>query len=155
MMRAAVALALLLLAGPAIAAPTPAPSTAAMAPSRIRLIRISPAALAEENILGDLMVGLTTLDTAARPIPGMAESWTVSPDGKLWTFHLRHALWSDGTPSPPAILFSPFAACSIPKPPRAWPLICGCCKTRKASAAASCRRTNWVAEQGDLLALFL
>ena len=53
---------------------------------------------AEENILNDLMVGLTTLDAAARPIPGIAESWTVAPDGKIWTFHLRHAAWSDGRP---------------------------------------------------------
>jgi oligopeptide transport system substrate-binding protein len=52
----------------------------------------------EENIVGDLMVGLTTLDAAARPIPGIAESWQTSPDGKTWTFHLRKALWSDGTP---------------------------------------------------------
>jgi oligopeptide transport system substrate-binding protein len=51
---------------------------------------------AEENILNDLMVGLTTLDAAGRPIPGIAQSWTVSPDGKTWTFHLRKALWSDG-----------------------------------------------------------
>ena len=53
---------------------------------------------AEENILNDLMVGLTTLDAAGRPIPGMADSWKISPDGKVWTFHLRKALWSDGTP---------------------------------------------------------
>jgi oligopeptide transport system substrate-binding protein len=53
---------------------------------------------AEENILGDLMVGLTTLDGAGRPIPGIAESWTASPDGLNWTFHLRKALWSDGKP---------------------------------------------------------
>ena len=53
---------------------------------------------AEENILNDLMVGLTTLDAAARPIPGIAESWTVAPDGKSWTFHLRRAQWSDGKP---------------------------------------------------------
>ena len=53
---------------------------------------------AEENILNDLMVGLTTLDAAGRPIPGVAQSWTVSPDGKTWTFHLRKALWSDGKP---------------------------------------------------------
>ena len=44
------------------------------------------------------MVGLTTLDAAGRPIPGVAQSWTVSPDGKIWTFHLRKALWSDGKP---------------------------------------------------------
>ena len=54
--------------------------------------------LAEENILDDLMVGLTTLDAGGRPIPGMAQSWTTSPDGKSWTFHLRPALWSDGKP---------------------------------------------------------
>ncbi|HWY61159.1 MAG TPA: peptide ABC transporter substrate-binding protein [Rhizomicrobium sp.] len=53
---------------------------------------------AEENILNDLMVGLVTLDAAARPIPGVAESWTVSPDGKRWSFHLRKAAWSDGKP---------------------------------------------------------
>ena len=53
---------------------------------------------AEENILNDLMVGLTTLDAAARPVPGIAQSWSVSPDGLTWTFHLRKALWSDGRP---------------------------------------------------------
>jgi oligopeptide transport system substrate-binding protein len=50
----------------------------------------------EANILGDLMVGLTTLDAAARPIPGMAERWETSPDGLTWTFHLRKARWSNG-----------------------------------------------------------
>jgi oligopeptide transport system substrate-binding protein len=54
--------------------------------------------LAEENILNDLMVGLTTLDAGAHAIPGIAESWSVSPDGVTWTFHLRKALWSDGGP---------------------------------------------------------
>jgi oligopeptide transport system substrate-binding protein len=45
-----------------------------------------------------MMVGLTTLDPAARPIPGMAQSWSVSKDGLTWTFTLRKALWSDGRP---------------------------------------------------------
>ena len=53
---------------------------------------------AEINILGDMMVGLTTLDAAAKPIPGIAERWETSPDGLTWTFHLRQARWSDGTP---------------------------------------------------------
>ena len=53
---------------------------------------------AEENILNDLMVGLTTLDAAGRPIPGIADRWTVSADGLSWNFHLRKALWSDGSP---------------------------------------------------------
>ena len=52
----------------------------------------------ETNILGDMMVGLTTLDAAARPIPGVAERWETSTDGLTWTFHLRKARWSDGKP---------------------------------------------------------
>ena len=30
--------------------------------------------------------------------PALAERWEVSPDGRTYTFHLRHATWSDGTP---------------------------------------------------------
>ncbi len=52
----------------------------------------------EENLTGDLNVGLVTYDPAARPIPGIAERWTSSPDGLVWTFHLREARWSDGAP---------------------------------------------------------
>jgi oligopeptide transport system substrate-binding protein len=52
----------------------------------------------EFEIIGDLMVGLTTLDAAARPIPGMATHWETSADGLTWVFHLREALWSDGMP---------------------------------------------------------
>ena len=51
----------------------------------------------ESNILGDLMVGLTTLDAAAQPIPGIADHWETSRDGLTWTFHLRAARWSDGS----------------------------------------------------------
>jgi len=54
--------------------------------------------LNESNIIGDLLIGLTTLDAAGRPIPGAALSWTVTPDGRTWTFHLRKHVWSDGTP---------------------------------------------------------
>jgi len=33
-----------------------------------------------------------------RPIPGVAESWKISADGKTYTFHLRdNARWSDGS----------------------------------------------------------
>jgi oligopeptide transport system substrate-binding protein len=52
----------------------------------------------ENYIIGDLMMGLTTEDAMARPVPGMAERWETSPDGLTWTFHLRDALWSDGVP---------------------------------------------------------
>lgn len=32
-------------------------------------------------------------------VPNILESWQVSPDGKVWTFHLRHGMkWSDSSP---------------------------------------------------------
>jgi oligopeptide transport system substrate-binding protein len=51
----------------------------------------------EDNIIGDLLMGLLTEDVNGEPIPAMAESWTNSPDGLTWTFKLREAVWSDGT----------------------------------------------------------
>lgn len=46
-----------------------------------------------------LFEGLTAIDeTTSQPVPGLAERWEVSADGKVWTFHLRPNLrWSDGT----------------------------------------------------------
>lgn len=53
----------------------------------------------EANILRDLFLGLTTEDAKSETIPGAAESWTISPDGKVYTFKLRKdAVWSDGSP---------------------------------------------------------
>jgi oligopeptide transport system substrate-binding protein len=52
----------------------------------------------DDYIMADLMMGLTTEDVRARPIPGMATHWTTSSDGLVWTFHLRQAQWSDGEP---------------------------------------------------------
>jgi oligopeptide transport system substrate-binding protein len=53
----------------------------------------------EVNVVADLFTGLLTLDAAARPVPGCAESWTISEDGLVWTFRLRPRLqWSDGRP---------------------------------------------------------
>jgi len=52
----------------------------------------------EDRILSDLDMGLTQDDAAGRPVPGMAERWETSPDGLVWTFHLRDAKWSDGEP---------------------------------------------------------
>jgi len=51
------------------------------------------------NILRDLYEGLVSEDARGLPIPGMAERWGVSTDGRTWTFHLRPDLrWSDGEP---------------------------------------------------------
>lgn len=51
------------------------------------------------NVAQDIFHGLTTVDAAARVVPGSAASWVVSADGKRYTFKLRRGLqWSDGTP---------------------------------------------------------
>jgi len=44
--------------------------------------------------------GLLNFDVPTQTVkPGLAESWTNSPDGKTWTFKLRKNLrWSDGAP---------------------------------------------------------
>lgn len=52
----------------------------------------------EHRILLDNMIGLTQVAADASAIPGMAERWTTSPDGLVWTFYLRKASWSDGVP---------------------------------------------------------
>jgi oligopeptide transport system substrate-binding protein len=49
------------------------------------------------NVLRDLYEGLVGEDARGRLIPGMAESWQVSADGRRWIFHLRPDLrWSNG-----------------------------------------------------------
>ncbi len=60
-------------------------------------------ALAEDwstyRVANDLFAGLVDFDQANRPIPGMAESWEISKDGLLYTFHLKPQLkFSDGSP---------------------------------------------------------
>ncbi len=52
----------------------------------------------EHQVIADQLVGLTQNSAAGLPVPGMATSWDVSPDGLTWTFHLREAVWSDGVP---------------------------------------------------------
>lgn len=53
----------------------------------------------ESFIQFDLFEGLLAPDAQGKPIPGAAESWTVSDDGKTYTFKLRaDGKWSDGTP---------------------------------------------------------
>lgn len=50
-----------------------------------------------QQILRDLCEGLTTLDKTAAVAPGVASAWSMSPDGKTYTFKLRpEARWSNG-----------------------------------------------------------
>lgn len=51
------------------------------------------------NVLRDLFEGLVAEDGGGRLVPGLAERWEVSADGRTWTFHLREgARWSNGEP---------------------------------------------------------
>src|SRR3546814_897698 len=53
-----------------------------------------------ENVIeNDLYEGLVTLTADGQQAPGAAESWDVSDDGTVYTFHLRQdGKWSNGEP---------------------------------------------------------
>lgn len=53
-----------------------------------------------DSIVRLLFSSLVNLDMVTfEPSPGLAESWSVAPDQKTWTFKLRKGLfWSDGQP---------------------------------------------------------
>jgi oligopeptide transport system substrate-binding protein len=51
----------------------------------------------EHLLIREVFIGLTTFDAAGNIVPGLAENWTVSPDGLVYTFALRPGLkWSNG-----------------------------------------------------------
>lgn len=52
----------------------------------------------ENIVIGDMFHGLMQHAPDGEVIPAMAESWTTSEDGLVWTFKLRDATWSDGVP---------------------------------------------------------
>jgi peptide/nickel transport system substrate-binding protein len=53
-----------------------------------------------DGIIRLLFASLVNMDWATQePGPGLAESWSVAPDQKTWTFKLRQGVrWSDGEP---------------------------------------------------------
>lgn len=52
------------------------------------------------EILQDILEGLIRLDQdgTVKKDSGMAKDWDISEDGKVYTFHIREAFWSDGVP---------------------------------------------------------
>lgn len=54
----------------------------------------------EHHIIEALLEGLVSEDPKTLlPVPGMAERWTISDDGKVYTFFIRaNAMWSNGDP---------------------------------------------------------
>jgi peptide/nickel transport system substrate-binding protein/oligopeptide transport system substrate-binding protein len=72
-----------------------------------RMIQDSPGSLDpaclddvyEATISNQIFDGILTFDANLNSIPGIAESWEISPDGLVYTFHLRSdVLFHDGTP---------------------------------------------------------
>ncbi len=53
----------------------------------------------EQHLIQTLSEGLVSEDPQMNTIPGVAEKWEISPDGLVYTFHLRaDAKWSNGDP---------------------------------------------------------
>ncbi len=50
------------------------------------------------EVIADCIDGLMQMDADGAAIPALAETTDVSEDGCTWTFHLRDANWSNGTP---------------------------------------------------------
>jgi len=106
--------------------------------TRLRLVEAEDAQTLDPALIDDptslaigseLFEGLTRLDAALHPVPGLADNWEVADAGRTYTFHLRSAKYQSGatvhaqdaltawtralTPalaSPLAVFFSPLGA---------------------------------------------
>ncbi len=108
------------------------PYLAATAPPQVQELRWSngklpksfdparAAASPESDVVSALFEGLTEIDPQTlEAVPAGAEKWSVSEDGKNWTFHLRkNARWSNGDRVTAADLVASWkrAATITPKP---------------------------------------
>jgi oligopeptide transport system substrate-binding protein len=52
----------------------------------------------EQTLENALLEGLVRLDRDGKPSPGVARSWEVSEDGRVYTFYLRESYWTNGEP---------------------------------------------------------
>jgi ABC-type transport system substrate-binding protein len=77
------------------------------------------------RVVGYLFDGLTRFTPDAKVIPALATSWDVSPDGSVYTFHLRRGVrFTDGTPFVARQVASSWRRVLDPKVRggRGWPL---------------------------------
>jgi len=77
----------------------------------------------EHRINLALFEGLMGIDPkTAEAVPGVAESYTVSADGTVYTFKLRDAVWSDGVPITAETVVKSWLRCLNPQTasPYAW-----------------------------------
>jgi len=59
---------------------------------------LSPFNDADGDVVSLVFNGLTRVSANGAVAPDLADHWTISPDGKTYTFHLRDAVWQDGQP---------------------------------------------------------
>jgi oligopeptide transport system substrate-binding protein len=52
----------------------------------------------EIMVASSLYLGLVKYDLNGQIVPGLAQSWNVSPDGKTYIFRLRKSTWNNGKP---------------------------------------------------------
>ncbi|XIJ22901.1 ABC transporter substrate-binding protein [Lacrimispora sp. JR3] len=50
------------------------------------------------EVIAGITDGLYGVDAGGKPVPALAESVDKSSDGLTLTYHLRDAIWSNGTP---------------------------------------------------------
>ena len=57
-------------------------------------------AVADGKVISTLLEGLVRPDArdSGAVMPGVAETWERSADARVWVFHLRESVWSDGHP---------------------------------------------------------
>jgi len=81
----------------------------------------------EHRLLTSMFEGLTTLNQKTLAVePGVAESWTISDDGLVYTFKINpNAKWSNGTPLRPRISYMGGGGTSLPILRASIPTCCG------------------------------
>ena len=106
--RLAAALSVLLALTACSAASAPSSSTRASSrstivvgvtqePTTLDVTAQATAAIAED-LRDNLYEGLVRTDPTGKVVPQLAKSWDLSPEGKVYTFHLVTATFSDGAP---------------------------------------------------------
>ncbi|MHC1700184.1 MAG: ABC transporter substrate-binding protein [Humidesulfovibrio sp.] len=99
-LNALLALALVLLAAPVFAAEAPATLTLVRGGDSVSLDPARAVDSESNLVLSQVYEGLVRLkDGTFQVEPALAESWTLSPDGREWTFRIRQGVrFHDGSP---------------------------------------------------------
>ena len=98
----------MLLAACGGSAPTTLPADTLVRLSEAEIKTLDPqlfTELASARIAADQFVGLTRFDGQGRVVPALARDWSISRDGRVWRFTLRHGIrFSDGVPITPEVV---------------------------------------------------